>query len=76
MNDMVRAIKRGDGMQKTPPGRTPHSALPGGPPAVPPIAKGWTALRARAAAANSFQFNPHTPPAPHRGGSDSIDSAS
>ena len=74
MNDMVRAM-RGDGMQ-TPPGRAPDGCPPGGTPNMPRIASGWIALRARAAANRDFRFDPHTPSAPHRGGSDSSDSAS
>lgn len=74
MNDMVRAM-RGDGMQ-TPPGRIPNKDLPGGTPNMPTVASGWIALRARAAkASRDFKFDPHTPSAPHRGGSDSSDSA-
>jgi len=74
VNDMVRAM-RGDGMQ-TPPDRIPDKGLSGGTPNMPTIASGWIALRARAAkASRDFKFDPHTPSAPHRGGSDSGDSA-
>ncbi|MDP7203597.1 MAG: hypothetical protein QGF72_05650 [Candidatus Poseidoniaceae archaeon] len=64
-------------MQTPPEERGPPSRrTSGGTPKGPPIASGWIALRARAAAANDDRFDPHTPSAPHRGGSDSDDSAS
>lgn len=76
MRDLVRAM-RGDGMQTPPGGKRPDGhTTPGGTSIIPQIANGWIALRARAAAAKVNTFNPHTPSAPHRGGSDSSDSAS